>query len=53
MDTYERLIINDLRHNAILSASFAWFAAQRDVKIPGKPAMKAPQGGQGQRPMGF
>lgn len=50
MDTYERLIMSDMRHNAIISASFAWFASQRDVKLPGKPAMKAPAGGQGQRP---
>jgi carboxypeptidase Q len=48
MDTYERLLIPDLRHNAIVSASFAWFAAQRDSKLAGKPAMKQPQGA-GQR----
>jgi carboxypeptidase Q len=52
MDTYERLIMSDLRQNAIITASFVWFAAQRDVKLPGKPAMKAPQGGQGQRQFG-
>lgn len=51
MDTYERLLMPDLRHNAIVSASFAWFAAQRDSKLPGKPAMKQPQGG-GQRQFG-
>jgi carboxypeptidase Q len=49
MDTYERLIMSDLRHNAIITAAFAYFAAQRDAKLPGKPAMKAVQG-QGQRP---
>lgn len=48
MDTYERLILSDLRQNAIITASFAWFAAQRDVKLPGKPAMKMPAGGQRQ-----
>jgi carboxypeptidase Q len=52
MDTYERLIMSDLRQNAIITASFVWFASQRDVKLPGKPAMKAPQGGQGQRQFG-
>jgi hypothetical protein len=49
MDTYERLIISDLRHNAIVTASFAYNAAQRDVKLPGKPAMKQ-AAGQTQRP---
>ena len=44
MDTYERLIMSDLRQNAIITASFAWFAAQRDVKLPGKPVMKVPEG---------
>jgi hypothetical protein len=51
MDTYERLLMSDLRHNAIVSASFAWFAAQRDAKLPGKPAMPQIQG-QGQRQFG-
>jgi carboxypeptidase Q len=50
MDTYERLLIPDLRQNAIISASFAWFAAQRDVKLPGKPAMKQAPGQQRQFP---
>jgi carboxypeptidase Q len=49
MDTYERLIMGDLRHNAIITAAFTYFAAQRDAKLPGKPAMKQVQG-QGQRP---
>jgi hypothetical protein len=51
MDTYERLVMSDLRHNAIVTASFAWFAAQRDSKIPGKPVMKPVEGQQ--RPGGF
>jgi carboxypeptidase Q len=51
MDTYERLLMPDLKQNAIITAAFAYFAAQRDVKIPGKPAMKQVQG-QGQRPFG-
>jgi carboxypeptidase Q len=52
MDTYERLQMPDLKQNAIISASFAWFAAQRDTKLPGKPAMKTLQG-TGQRQFGF
>lgn len=52
MDTYERLLMSDLRHNAIISASFAWFAAQRDTKLPGKPEMPQTQK-QGQRGMPF
>jgi Zn-dependent M28 family amino/carboxypeptidase len=48
MDTYERLVMNDLRHNAIVTAAFAWFAAQRDAKIPSKPVMKMPEGPQRQ-----
>jgi hypothetical protein len=49
MDTYERLLMPDLKHNAIITAAFTWFAAQRDTKLPGKPAMKSLQGGnQGQ-----
>jgi carboxypeptidase Q len=48
MDTYERLIMSDLRQNAIITASFAWFAAQRDTKIPGKPVMKPVEGQQRQ-----
>jgi Zn-dependent M28 family amino/carboxypeptidase len=51
MDTYERLLMNDLRHNAIITASFAWFAAQRDVKLAGKPEMKSVQ--PQQRPAGL
>ncbi len=51
MDTYERLVMSDLRQNAIVTAAFAWFAAQRDTKLPGKPVMKMPEG-QG-RPGGF
>jgi hypothetical protein len=40
MDTYERLSMDDLRQNAIITASFAYNAAMRDTKLPGKPAMK-------------
>lgn len=39
MDTYERLVMNDLRHNAIITASFAYNAAMRNSKLPAKPAL--------------
>jgi carboxypeptidase Q len=41
MDTYERLLMPDLRNNAIITAAFAYFAAQRDVKLPGKPQIQS------------
>jgi hypothetical protein len=48
MDTWERLVLSDLRVNAIITASFAYNAAMRDAKLPRKPEMKpragAPQG---------
>jgi carboxypeptidase Q len=53
MDTYERLLMSDLRQNAIITAAFAWFAAQRDAKVPAKPAMKEPEGGQRRQFGGF
>jgi hypothetical protein len=40
MDTYERLVMADMKHNAVITASFAYNAAMRDSKLPGKPAMK-------------
>jgi carboxypeptidase Q len=53
MDTYERLVMSDLRQNAIITAAFAWFAAQRDAKVSAKPAMKEPEGGQRRQFGGF
>ena len=41
MDTYERLIMADLKQNAIITASFAYNAAMRDSKLPGKPVLKS------------
>lgn len=52
MDTYDRLLMNDLRQNAIITAAFAWFAAQRDSKLPTKPTIPQLQN-QGQRQFGF
>jgi Zn-dependent M28 family amino/carboxypeptidase len=37
MDTYERLVLSDLRINAVITASLAYHAAMRDNKFPGKP----------------
>ena len=39
MDTYDRLIMTDLKHNAVITAAFAWNAANRPVKLPSKPAI--------------
>lgn len=47
MDTYERLVMADLKHNAIITASFVYNAAMRNAKLPGKPEMKpTPNSGQ-------
>ena len=40
MDTYERLVMADLKQNAVITASFVYNAAMRNVKLPGKPVMK-------------
>ena len=45
MDTYERLVMSDLRQNAIITASFVYNAAMRDTRFPRKPAMKERAGG--------
>jgi len=41
MDTYERLVMADLKQNAIITASFAYNAAMRNAKIPSKPVIKS------------
>jgi carboxypeptidase Q len=40
MDTYERLVMNDLRYNAVVTAAFAYNAAMQSTKFPGKPESK-------------
>ncbi|MCK5820610.1 MAG: M20/M25/M40 family metallo-hydrolase [Bacteroidales bacterium] len=40
MDTYERLIMSDLKHNAIITAALVYEAAMRDEKLPRKPYVK-------------
>lgn len=42
MDTYERIQEEDMRKNAVIVASFAYHAANRDEKLPRKP-LPAPQ----------
>jgi len=39
MDTYDRLVMSDLKQNAIITASFVYNAAMRDGKIPAKPIL--------------
>ena len=41
MDTYERLVMADLKQNAVITASFVYNAAMRNSKLPGKPVMKS------------
>lgn len=35
-DLYERLVPDDMKHNAAVVAGFVWQAAQRSTKLPGK-----------------
>lgn len=34
MDLYDRAVDADLKHNAVMTAFFAWMAANRDTRIP-------------------
>jgi len=51
MDTYERLVMEDLKINAIITASFAYNAAMRNEKLPRKPVTQ--QQGPGGMPPGM
>jgi carboxypeptidase Q len=52
MDTYERLVMADLKQNAVITASFAYNAAMRDAKLPGKPVLRSTtEGQQSRRPV--
>jgi carboxypeptidase Q len=53
MDTWERLVLSDLRVNAIITASFVYNAAMRDAKIPQKPVINLPEGAGQRRSGGF
>ena len=41
MDTYERLVMDDLKHNAVVVASLAYHAAMRDEVLPRKPQIES------------
>jgi len=47
LDTYERLQPTDVQRMATIAAGFAYLAANRDDKLPRKPAMPAGTGGRG------
>ena len=36
MDVYDKAIEADLKHNAVMTAAFAWLAANRDARFPRK-----------------
>jgi Zn-dependent M28 family amino/carboxypeptidase len=36
MDLYDKAVEEDLKHNAVMTALFAWMAANRDILIPRK-----------------
>ncbi len=37
MDTYERLLMNDMKHNAVIVAALVYHTAMRDNLLPRKP----------------
>jgi hypothetical protein len=43
LDTYERLVANDMMKNAVVMATFAYHAANRADRLPRKPMPKAPE----------
>lgn len=47
LDSYERIQPEDMRRNATIAAAFAFLAANRDEKLPKKPATALPGGGRG------
>lgn len=49
MDTYERLLTDDLRHNAIVVAAMVYHAAMRDEVLPRKPEVQS-RNAAGERP---
>jgi carboxypeptidase Q len=49
MDTYERLVMADLKQNAVITASFVYNAAMRNSKLPGKPVIKSLQAAEKKR----
>jgi hypothetical protein len=49
MDTYERLVMDDLKQNAMITAALVYQAAQRDEKLSRKPYEKPDPDSQGRR----
>lgn len=47
LDSYERLQPEDMRRNATIAAAFAFLAANREERLPRKPATPLPAGGRG------
>jgi carboxypeptidase Q len=43
LDTYERLVPNDMMKNAVVMATFAYHAANRAERLPRKPMPKPPE----------
>ena len=43
MDVYERVQANDMTHNAVIVATFAYNTANRDDKLPRKPLPAPPR----------
>jgi hypothetical protein len=43
MDVYDRLVADDMKHNAVVVAAFVYLAANRDEKLPRKPAPRPVQ----------
>ena len=41
MDTYERLLMDDLKHNAVVIAAMVYQAAMRDELLPRKPVIES------------
>lgn len=41
MDTYERLVLSDLKHNAVVVAAMVYHTAMRDDMIPRKPKIES------------
>ena len=43
MDVFDRLVAEDMKHNATVVAAFVYLAANRDEKLPRKPTARAVQ----------
>lgn len=41
MDTYERLVLSDLKHNAVVVAAMVYHTAMRDEMLPRKPKIES------------